>query len=256
MPFRQRVADLPPGPGEIHLRVDDRVAIVQIDHPTARNALSPRMMVQLADIVATLAGSDLAAVVIHGHGAFCAGGDLRAVEEHLLAPGVAAEMQAFMAATCDALHALPPVILAAVEGPALGGGAELLTACDLVFAAPPARIGFIQAAMGVSPGFGGARRLLARVGSARALDLLTRARPLTAEEALRIGLIDEIVPDPATRALERAREIASLPPLAFAAVKPLLRGLSAGDPSVEAATFACLWGAPEHVAALARFRRR
>lgn len=260
MSFRDRVAALPE-PGErapaVTLRVDGDVVIVQFDHPAARNALSPRMMVSFAGIVGTLTADPPRAVVIGGVGpAFCAGGDLAAVQEHLLAPGAAVEMQAFMRDACDGLAALPSLVIAAVEGAALGGGAELLTACDLVYAAPDAKIGFIQAAMGVSPGFGGAARLARQVGSRRAVDLLTRARPIDAAEALRLGVVDEIVADPWARALARGNEFASLPPEAASAIKPLVRRILEGEDGAESAAFARLWGGPEHVAALDRFRRR
>lgn len=269
MSFRERVARLPPTGGAIHVRDEAGVRVLTLDHPAARNALSPSMMLALADAVsAAAAWPGLRALVIGGRGpSFCAGGDLAAVQAHLLEPGTAVEMQAFMRATGDALAALPCLVIAAVEGAALGGGAELLTACDLVFASPAARVGFVQAAMGVSPGFGGGRRLLRRVGPQRAVDLLTRATPLTATEALRVGLVDEVVDDPWSRALGRAAEAASLPPAAASAAKRLLLALEAegargpatpspDQPDAEAETFASLWAGPEHVAALDRFRRR
>lgn len=257
MSFRERAAAVPAGPGQVHLGVAGEVATLRLDHPGARNALSPAMMVALADAVAALRASPPRAVVIGGAGpAFCAGGDLAAVQQHLLAPGAAAEMQAFMAETCDALLALPCLVIAAVEGAALGGGAELLTACDLVYCAPTARVGFVQAAMGVSPGFGGARRLVKQLGPRRAVDLLTRARPLTATEAHQVGLVDEVCDDPWSAARARAEQCAALPAGAGGAAKPLVARLVAGDAAAEGEVFARLWGGPEHVAALDRFRRR
>lgn len=248
---------MPEGPGRVRLDVAGGVATLRFDHPGARNALAPAMMVGLADAVASLRAAPPRAVVIGGAGpAFCAGGDLAAVQQHLLAPGAAAEMQAFMAETCDGLLALPCLVIAAVEGAALGGGAELLTACDLVYCAPTARVGFIQAAMGVSPGFGGAKRLVHRVGGRRALDLLTRAAPMSAAEALRVGVVDEVCDDPWAAARARGDQLAALPAGAAAAVKPLVARLVAGDASAEGEVFARLWGGPEHVAALDRFRRR
>ncbi len=257
MSFRERVAAMPEGPGRVRLEVDGAVATLRLDHPGARNALSPAMMVALADAVVSLAAAPPRAVIVGGVGsAFCAGGDLGAVQAHLLAPGSAAEMQAFMAATCDALLALPSLVIAAVEGAALGGGAELLTACDLVYSAPSAKVGFVQAAMGVSPGFGGAARLVRRVGGRRAVDLLTRAAPMSAAEALRVGVVDEVCEDAWGAARARAGECASLPPAAAAAVKPLVARLLRGDSHAESEAFVALWGGPEHVAALDRFRRR
>ena len=122
-------------------------------------------------------------------------------------------------------------------------------------AAPTAKIGFVQAAMGVSCGFGGARRLVERIGRQRAVDVLTRARPMAAAEAERLGLVDEVVAAPLARALERAEELAGLPLAAMRAVKPLVHALPAST-TWEAEVFAGLWGGPAHVAALDRFRAR
>jgi enoyl-CoA hydratase/carnithine racemase len=279
MSFRERVASLGGSPGAVSLTWQDagtgRIGLLRIDHPGARNALSPQMMVQFSDAVAALdaacsVGTQVRAVVVGGIGPwFCAGGDLAAVQEHLLVEGAALEMQAFMRAACDALAGLPVPVIAAVEGPALGGGAELLTACDLVFAAADAKIGFVQAAMGVSPGFGGGARLVRRHGARGALDLLSRARPLDAQQAHVLGVVDEVVevaPGAAwERALARAYEVASLPPVAARAIKPLVNRLVASGAEgavgtdcvdVEAQVFASLWGGAEHVAAIQRFRRR
>jgi enoyl-CoA hydratase/carnithine racemase len=272
MSFRERVASLGAGAGLVGLTWQSaaagRIALVRLEHPAARNALSPQMMVQFADAVTALVaacaeGVEVRAIVVGGVGPwFCAGGDLAAVEEHLLVEGAALEMQAHMRAACDALADLPVPVIAAVEGPALGGGAELLTACDLVFAALDAKIGFVQAAMGVSPGFGGGARLVRRVGARRTLDLLCRERPLDAHQALAVGLVDEVVEGASgavwQRALARAEEIARLPPNAARAIKPLVSRLAQADPSddVEAQVFASLWGGAEHVAAIQRFRRR
>ena len=288
MSFRARVALLGASPGSVSLSWRPasvgRIGVLRLDHPTARNALSPQMMVQFADAVTALAaacsdgnsdGDEVRAVVIGGVGPwFCAGGDLAAVQEHLLVDGAAREMQAFMRAACDALSGLPVLVIAAVEGPALGGGAELLTACDLVFAAPDATIGFVQAAMGVSPGFGGGARLVRRLGARRAVDLLSRARPLDAHQAQILGVVDEVV-DGAPgamgglgsvweRALARAHEVGSLPLAAARVIKPLVAELAQPARSadgyegadVEAQVFASLWGGAEHVAAIQRFRRR
>jgi enoyl-CoA hydratase/carnithine racemase len=272
MSFRERVASLGGAAGAVRLSWQEAapgtIAVLRLDHPAARNALSPWMMVQFADAVAALVaacsdGIEVRAVVVGGVGPwFCAGGDLAAVEEHLLVEGAALEMQAHMREACDALAALPVPVIAAVEGPALGGGAELLTACDLVFASVDARIGFVQAAMGVSPGFGGGARLVRRHGPRRALDLLSRVRPLDAQQALNLGLVDEVVggaPGAAwERALGRAEEIARLPANAARAIKPLVSRLAQNQPGddVEAEVFASLWGGAEHVAAIQRFRRR
>ena len=238
--------DLPRGRGYVNLAYHGPWATVTLASPETRNAMSPGMMADLEAAVTALERWDGVAVILTGAGerAFCSGGDLNAVEESLTAPGAGEGMSAFMGATLDRLASLPTVVIAAVEGAALGGGAELLTAVDLVVAGRGATIGFVQAALGVSPGWGGGHRLVTRVGARRALALLAFARRLSASEALAAGLVDRVVED--GRALAEAEglagDLAALPPV--------------GDPTVERAVFSALWGGEAHLKALARSRRR
>ncbi len=242
---------LPRGGGRLGLRLDGPVAELVVDHPERRNAMSPGMMADLLAAVERLAAWDGVAVVIRGEGrrAFCAGGDLGAVRAHLLEAGEA--MARAMQGALDRLAGLPVLGIAAVEGVALGGGAELLTAADVVVAAEDARIGFVHAALGVSPGWGGGARLARRVGPGRAARILAEARVLEAEEALRVGIVDEVVPtgEARARALAIARAAAANPP---AAVRGVIAVAKAADPDAERAVFARLWGGPDHRAALAR----
>jgi ethylmalonyl-CoA/methylmalonyl-CoA decarboxylase len=175
---------LPRGGGRVWVEQDGPVARLWIDHPARRNALSPGMMLDLGAAVEELRGFGGAAVVVCGAGGrgFCAGGDLEAVQAHLLDAEGAGAMQAWMRGALDALADLPLRVIGAVEGAALGGGAELLTACDEVFAAADARIGFVHASLGVSPGWGGAARLVGRRGPRVAGRALLAARPFTGEE--------------------------------------------------------------------------
>lgn len=243
-------ADLPRGDGRVSLTIDGPIAVVVIDQPARRNAISPGMMCDLKDAIAQLAGcSTLSAVLLTGaSGAFCSGGDLTAVREHLMAAEAGAGMCAYMTRILDQLADLPVVVVAAVEGAALGGGAELLTCADIVVAGSGARIGFVHAALGVSPGWGGGRRLVERIGQQAALRLLAFAPRLSAEQARAVGLVDEVVDE--GLALRRAEAIvqplAAMPVDAVRAAVAIARG---GD---EAAQFAALWGGSAHQAALRR----
>ncbi len=242
---------LPRGSGVVHLEREGGCSRITFDNPARHNALSPGMMHDLEAAVSELEIDPGVSVILSGArgGSFCAGGDLVSVREHLLAPGLGAEMCAFMQGALQRLCALPVVIIGAVEGAALGGGAELLTACDRVFASEAATVGFVQAALGVSPGWGGGARLVERVGRLRALIILTEARRMTAAEAAAIGLIEEVVP--AGHALSRADRVAAalslLPP---GAVQAAVRVARSSDLAVEARLFAELWGGSAHRAAL------
>lgn len=256
MSFRAWVATLPPAEGEVRV-VPGPVAEIVLDHPPTRNALHPGMMVQLADAVAAVAQARV--VLLRGAGgSFCSGGNLAAVRAHLVRPGAGRELQAFMAETVDALSRLPAVVLGVLDGAALGGGAELLTACDEVWAAPNAKVGFVQAKLGVSPGFGGGARLIHRVGPARALRLLTATAPIPAEAARALGVVDEVVDDPLGAARARAEALVGLPEASLRGVLRLVRAARetpTAVAAVEAEVFAALWGGPDHVAALDAARR-
>jgi enoyl-CoA hydratase/carnithine racemase len=202
------------------------------------------MMVQLADV--PLQG--VRVVLLRGAGgSFCSGGNLTAVQAHLLADGAGAALTAFMSAALDRLADGPAMVVAAVEGAALGGGAELLTACDAVYASPDARIAFVQASLGVSPGFGGGTRLVERVGARRALAALT-------DGEADCGLVDARVADPVAAARAHATRLLALPPASLLGARRLVlaarRLPHAEARAEERAIFAELWGGPAHRVAL------
>ncbi len=254
--FRDFVSTLPRGVGRVRVELGAVTRIV-LDAPTRKNALDPHMMVEFADAARAAAGASI--VLIRGAGdAFCSGGDLAAVREHLARPGVGAELGTFMAGAVASLRASGAVVVAAATGPALGGGAELLAACDLVFANARAQVGWVQARLGVSPGFGGGGHLVARVGPRRALRLLAEATPMSALAAREAGLIDEIVDDPVASAEAWAAGAAALPAEALRGAVRLVRAPAASAAQVELDVFTELWGGPAHLAALqsARGARR
>ncbi len=249
--------DLPRGPGAVHLRVEGAWARLTIDNPDAANAISPGMMVDIAQHVEQLEASRIAAVLVHGSGlrAFCSGGDLRAVQQHLLDPGAAAAMSEVMGDVLDRLWRLPAVIVAAVEGAAVGGGAEILSACDVVFASDSAKIGFVHSRLGVSPGWGGGGRLVHRVGARHALQVLASGSRMTTSEALSRGLVDySVAPGTAVGAAQSWCEALCAQPLdairGAARLVKTWRDDSAQGGSTERAVFAQLWGSPSHVEAL------
>lgn len=199
--------------------VDASIAKITIDRPAALNALDLQTLVELGQAFATLpvAGEGaVRAVVLTGAGekAFVAGADIKAMKE--LAPADAARFAGMGQSVFDAIEAFPAPVIAAVNGFALGGGCELAMACDIVLAAPKAVFGQPEVKLGVIPGFGGTQRLVRRVGSMRARELMYTGRNVKAEEAVRIGLALEVVTEGTVldAALAMARSIAAQGPVA------------------------------------------
>src|SRR5690606_19964298 len=127
-----------------------------------------------------------------GETAFVAGADLKLMRD--AAPERRAANDTRMLRSLERLEGLPVPVLCALNGAVIGGGSEIALACDLRIAEPHASLTFKHAAMGVSPGWGGLARLCTLVGYSTAARLLFTATPLSAEDALRVGLVDEVVP--------------------------------------------------------------
>jgi ethylmalonyl-CoA/methylmalonyl-CoA decarboxylase len=177
------------------LQTLEKTAVLEIHSPSARNALSGRMMAQLADVVTLLeepeVHGELNAVVLRGTGGwFCAGADLRVAQTELTSREAGAAMGELMIDTLTRFRRLPLVSVACIEGGAYGGGAELATACDFRILEAKAVIQFVQVRMGVSPAWGGGARLYKIVGRQDALRLLCTAEKLSAQRALEMKLAD------------------------------------------------------------------
>lgn len=200
---------------------EGHVATVALARPEAHNALSVALCEALLRTLADLAAaSDVRAVVLEGRGpSFCTGADLKERRGKDLA--WMRRHNRLIARVADALAALPQPVVAALHGFVLGGGAEVALGCDIRVAAEGARIGFPEATLGIVPGAGGTQRLPRLVGPSIAKAMIFTGRRLDAAEALRIGLVTDVVPEgqagPAARAL--AAQIAESAPLAVAAAK-------------------------------------
>ena len=151
------------------------------------------------------------------------------------------------------LAMVPFVSVALVNGPALGGGAELATACDLRVCGSRGYLHFVHGALGVAPGWGGAQRLRAIVGRTAALRVLTSAGKIGPEEGLAIGLFDAVAVEASAAALALSAPILTLP---TAAVRAMKQQIAATERSAEATAFATVWGGPDHRVALAKVRSR
>lgn len=188
---RDSTAQAPALLGQVFL---DGVLWLTIDRPQRRNALSLDCLDALGQAFRACASRDeLKLVVVRGAGdkAFAAGGDLQEFDT-LRTPDDARGIFDRAAVALDAVRACPVPVVAALNGIALGGGAELALACDYRVAAAHARIGFVQATLGITSGFSGGQSLRARLGPARALRLLAQAQVLTAAQARECELVDHI----------------------------------------------------------------
>ncbi|KAH6922289.1 hypothetical protein HPB50_012068 [Hyalomma asiaticum] len=182
--------------GTVELTKDDHTGIAEVhfSNPTKRNSFSGHMMLQLHDVVRELQswkeGKGL--VFYGGNGIFCSGGDLDMMKA-LNTPELGAQMATIMHSALMGLRDLPLISVALIQGRALGGGAELTTACDFRVMVHGAEIQFVQVRMGLVPGWGGTTRLVRLLGAHEALELLASGRKVGAEEAFELGLVDYIL---------------------------------------------------------------
>lgn len=193
------------------------VATLTLNRPAVLNALNIALLAELDMALDALAANEVVrAIILTGAGgkAFAAGADIRelATLNGLEGQALAARGQRIFAG----MESLGKPVIAAVNGFALGGGCELAMAATLRVASETARFGQPEAKLGLIPGYGGTQRLPRLVGRGTALKLLLTGEPITAAEALRIGLVDEVVPagDLMARAHALAKTIASLAPVA------------------------------------------
>jgi enoyl-CoA hydratase len=193
---------------------DAPIAVVRLNRPEARNALSDALMDELVGALAELdADAEIRCIVLAGdERAFAAGADIAE-----LAAATAVELyQAPRVARWDAIRKLSTPLVAAVSGWCLGGGCELAMTCDLIVASDSARFGQPETGLGIIPGAGGTQRLARAVGKAVAMDMVLTGRMLTAHEALAAGLVARVVAREAwlDEAVRVAREIARRAPVA------------------------------------------
>jgi len=187
----------------IHVVVEGAVATVTLDRPEVRNAISRAMVDELhAALEALAAREDVHALVLTGAGkAFASGADIAELRDRRAADA----KEGINGALFSRVECFPRPTVAAVSGYALGGGCELALACDFRIATHTSRFGQPEVTLGIMAGAGGVRRLPALVGLAHARRLLFRGEVIDAAEALRIGLVDQVVADDdALRAAVRA----------------------------------------------------
>lgn len=235
---------------DILLSVEAPIAVVTLNRPNVLNALRVRLLKELSTALADLeANESVRALIVTGAGerAFAAGADISELNALASANEGAAQSRSGQALTRQIEHMSKPVIMA-VNGFALGGGCELAMAGDIIIASENAKFGQPEVNLGLIPGYGGTARTTRRVGKGYATFLCLSGDMIDAHEALRVGLIERVVPP--GELMEAARRlattIASKAPLAVAACKRVINngaGLPIDDAlELEALEFGLLVG--------------
>jgi enoyl-CoA hydratase/carnithine racemase len=217
--------ELDTGTEQLLCRVEERVAVVTLNRPEARNAITLEMKQALARLIPRL-GDDAAVgcLLLTGAGpAFCAGGDTRrmAADGRLPSPEERLELLRWEHGIPAALHGLARPVVAALPGPAAGAGLALALACDLRIAAESAFVTTSYVRLGLSGDYGGSWFLTRLVGTARARELYFLGDRVGARDCERLGLVNRVVPDADLEAesVALARRIAAGPPIALAYMK-------------------------------------
>jgi enoyl-CoA hydratase len=179
----------------VNMVIEGPAAIITIDRPEALNALNPTVLNQLSAAL-TEAGDkpEVSGVIITGAGgkAFVAGADISAMADYSPAEGLAfAELGL---SVLGLIESLAKPVIAMIDGFALGGGCELALACDLIYATPESKLGQPEVNLGIIPGFGGTQRLSRLVGRNRAKELIFTGDIISAQKAMDIGLVQEVIP--------------------------------------------------------------
>ena len=194
--------------------VAEGVGIARLNRPDARNALSPELMSELAELVeAWDADPAIACIVIAGSDDwFAAGADIKAMRDRSFQEALVTPTAAFW----SRLSAIRTPMIAAVSGYALGGGCELALICDMIVASETAEFGQPEIMLGIIPGAGGTQRLARVMGKQRAMELVLTGRRINAEEAFAMGIVNQIAKKKEwlEKAVELAQVVARRPPIA------------------------------------------
>jgi len=239
---------------------DGALALVTLNRPDKLNALSLELLTTLeAEIAKLYADPSISCVILTGAGdkAFAAGADIGAMLE--MGTEQARAFSELGHRVCSRIEKAPFPVIGAVNGFALGGGCEIALACDFLYASDKAKLGQPEVNLGVIPGFGGTQRLARRIGIARARELCYTGDTINAEEALRIGLVNAVVPhaELAAKVKDVASKIASKGRIAVAQCK---RVLFSGEDvpldvanAIETQAFAMLFGTNDRAEGMKAF---
>lgn len=231
--------------GQVTLKCDEGIAVLSIERPKALNALSRSVVDEIDNAVESIRGDEnIRVLVIYSEGNFAAGADIKDMVECN-----EEEARKFVFSdTFNKIEQLEIPTIAAIEGYALGGGLELALACDLRIASEDAKVGFPETGLGIMPGAGGTIRAPRIAGEAKAKELIFLGSVIDAEEALKIGLVNKVVPKDELKAAygKWAAKLSKGAPKALAmAKKTIAQGLAENDRvkaiEIETANFADLF---------------
>ncbi|WKY43744.1 enoyl-CoA hydratase-related protein [Eubacteriaceae bacterium ES2] len=174
--------------------INESIAVLTIDREKALNALNPEVLKQLKENLLELdQDASVKVIILTGSGskAFVAGADISSMQS--MSPVNAKKFSDFGQSVMNTLSKMSKIVIAAVNGYALGGGCELAMACDIRVASENAKFGIPEVTLGVIPGFGGTQRLPRLIGMGKAIELLATGGQVDAQKAYRIGLANHVV---------------------------------------------------------------
>jgi enoyl-CoA hydratase len=209
----------------VQYKEEGAVATIQLNRPEKKNSLNERMRLELEELLEEIAQKETvrAVIITGGTEIFCAGADISEIEGTKSAEAAYRHAREFQL-LFDQVESLPQPVIAAVSGYALGGGCELALAADFRIASETAHFGLPEIKIGAFPGGGGTQRLTRLIGVAKAKEMILTGDPITAQEALPIGLVMKVTSK--EKCLEEANslaaKLAALPRLALQASKMLI----------------------------------
>ncbi|MBI4287112.1 MAG: enoyl-CoA hydratase [Chloroflexi bacterium] len=205
------------------LKREAGVATITLNRPDKLNALSPKLINEIPDALEEVgADKSVRAVVLTGNGrAFSAGAELDSPIFSMTNPADIKEFFGPVSRTVLAIRNMPKAVVAAVNGPAVGGAMNMVLACDIIIASETARFGEVFVNIGLQPDYGGTYLLPQLIGVGKAMELMLTGRLFDAKEAERLGIVTKVVPADKLEATaqELARKLADAPPLAVAFTK-------------------------------------
>lgn len=248
------------------LLIEDKGELVWVRfyRPEVRNAVNQLMMNELEQLTEQWMNEEKVKVVIFcgDEHAFVSGGDLDEFHKRETKEEIFPVMKR-MGALLSKWEQMDVITIAAVEGPAVGGGCEIASSCDFCLATESAVFGMIQVKLGITSGWGGASRLMYKIGVPRALDLLLTGKRITAKEAHELGLVDHLAETEDFRQVVEAyaKQIAAAPRKAIQTYKEIARKVKKGIPpadlfELEADSCSTLWETQEHRQAVEAFFKR
>jgi 3-hydroxypropionyl-coenzyme A dehydratase len=178
---------------QIERRPDD-IAIITINRPEVLNAINVDVITELSSAIDIVSADDNVKVIVitdKGERSFCAGADIRYVVN--IDPIEAERYASSVHTTLNKIENLEKPVIAAINGYALGGGCEIALACDIRIASANAKLGQTEVKIGITPGWGGSQRTFRILGPSKAKELIFTGEMITAEEALKIGLVNKVV---------------------------------------------------------------